>query len=117
MIFPELREIRSVDLDPPALPPDPQHCAVRFHVVIGPRGGAEREAFAFTVVTPGYLAGLEAPRWGRGHLLLPVFEWEAIKQALARLLALCARPTWEDVAAELSRELQWQPGSPDAAGS
>ncbi|HEU4649179.1 MAG TPA: Imm8 family immunity protein [Gemmatimonadales bacterium] len=111
MIYPELRQIRSLDLVPPALPPDPQACAVRFEVVIGPRGGPEREAYAFTVVTPGALARLEGGKWGRSCLLLPTFDWDMVQHALAQLLATCARASWDDVAAALSQELHWQFGT------
>jgi hypothetical protein len=111
MIYPELRQIRSLDLDPPALPADPRACAVRFEVIIGPRGGPEREAYAFTVVTPGALEHLDGGQWGRSCLLLPVFDWDLVKQALAQLLATCARSSWDEVATELSRELRWQLGT------
>ncbi len=110
MVYPELRQIRSLDLDPPSLPADPRACAVRFEVVIGPRGGAQREAYAFTVITPGALAQLDGGQWGRSCLLVPAFDWDLVKQALAQLLAACARSTWDEVATELARELRWQLG-------
>jgi hypothetical protein len=111
MIYPELRRIRSPELTPPALPPDPDDCAVLFQVAIGARGGSESDAFAFTVVTADWLARSGGARWGHGLLFVPRFDWDTVKHALARLLAQCARPSWDEVTAALRRELDWQPES------
>ena len=56
MIYPEIRSIRSPDLEPPNLPEDPTDCEVSFQMSVGPKDGAEEESFAFTVVTPIRLA-------------------------------------------------------------
>lgn len=106
MILPELRSIHSLNLEPPALPPDPLECKVDFQVVIGPRGAEESEAFTFTVITPALLARSAEPVWGRGYLIIATFEWETIVHAVARLLADSAAPTWSEVIAELGRSLQ-----------
>ena len=108
MVYPELRDILSPDLAPPALPEDPLDCAVPFHALIGPRGGEGTEAFAFTAVTPAYLGHSVGPTWGRGYLILQVFSWQTVTHALALLLAHSARPTWEEVAGELNKELRWE---------
>jgi hypothetical protein len=108
MVHPELRGIRSLDLEPPTLPPDPRDCAVRFEVLIGPHGGTESESFAFTAVTPGHLARIAGARWGRGSLMLAQFDWESVTRAIAQLLVASARPTWDDVATELNRVLDWE---------
>jgi hypothetical protein len=110
MVHPELRHIRSLDLEPPALPPDPRDCAVRFQVLIGPQGGPESESFAFTAVTPGHLARVAGGRWGRGSLMLAAFDWASVSRAIAQLLVSSARPTWDEVATELNRVLDWQIG-------
>ena len=108
MVHPELRGIRSLDLEPPALPPDPRDCAVRFEVLIGPQGGPESESFTFTAVTPGHLSRIAGARWGRGSLMLAVFDWESVTRAIAPLLVASARPTWAEVATELNRVLDWE---------
>ncbi|HEU4828668.1 MAG TPA: Imm8 family immunity protein [Gemmatimonadales bacterium] len=107
MIFPELRDIQSPDLVPPALPADPADCAVRFQALIGPRGEGPSEAFSFLVVTPGYLRRA-GPLWGRGHLMMDSFDWRTVVEAIALLMAQCARPTWEEVATELDKQLRWE---------
>lgn len=105
MIQPELRRIDSGDLEPPALPPDPADCAVRFTALIGAKGSAEEDLFVFTVTTPTYLGRTLGHTWGRGYLILDVFDWQIIVRAVAQLLAQCAAPTWREVVSELNREL------------
>jgi hypothetical protein len=105
VVHPELRHIRSFDLEPPALPPDTSDCAVRFEVLIGPEGSPEAESFTFTVVTPGHLSRIAGGRWGRGALMLARFDWDAVTRAIAQLLVASTRPTWDEAAAELSRVL------------
>jgi hypothetical protein len=111
MIQPELQDIRSPDLVPPDLPPDPVVCAVRFDALIGPRGDASvpAEAYGFIVATPAQLRQIDQPTWGRGLLIVSRFDWEVVIQAVALFLAQCARPTWAEVRDELRRELHWQP--------
>jgi immunity protein 8 of polymorphic toxin system len=108
MIYPQVRRIYSPDLDPPDLPEDPSDCEIFFRVFIGPADGEGEEAFSFAVVTPTrFSKGAEA-RWGRGKLIVPVFEWSIVAQAIAKLLAQAACPTWGEVVAELNKELVWE---------
>lgn len=108
MICPEIRRIHSPDLAPPDLPQDPSDCEIFFQVFIGPKDGDGEECFNFTVVTGARFARGSEARWGRGKLLVSVFEWSAVAQAIAKLLAQCARPSWGEVVAELNKELLWQ---------
>jgi hypothetical protein len=105
MVQPEIRGIHSVNLEPPNLPEDPFDCEIPFQASIGPRDGKGHEVFTFSVITPVRLAKLPEGMWGRGRLIMPAFEWAAVAQALAKLLAHAARPSWEEVAAELDKEL------------
>jgi hypothetical protein len=108
MIYPEIRQIHSPDLAPPNLPEDPSDCEICFQVVIGPKGGEGEEAFTFSAITAGRFARGSEARWGRGKLILPVFDWPAVAEAIAKLLAQCARPSWGEVVAELNKELLWR---------
>ena len=112
MIQPELREITSQDLLPPALPPDPSDCAVQFRALIGPRDGEGSEAFGFTVVTPAQLARTLGHTWGRGYLIVEVFDWHIVVRAVAQLLAQCAAPTWDEALIELNKELHRESETP-----
>ena len=105
LVHPEIRQIHSATLEPPALPEDPYDCAITFQALIGPRGGVGHETFSFMVVTPVRLAKRPDGTWGRGMLIMPAFEWAAVAQSLATLLSQAARPTWSEVIAELGREL------------
>lgn len=108
VICPQVRRIYSPDLDPPQLPDDPSDCEVFFRLFIGPTDGEGEEAFSFTVVTAARLSRGAEARWGRGKLIVPVFEWPMVAQAIAKLLAQSARPTWGEVVAELNKELVWE---------
>jgi hypothetical protein len=108
MICPEVRRIHSADLEPPHLPADPSDCELFFKVFIGPADGEGEEAFSFTVVTPARFSRGGEARWGRGTLIVPVFEWSIVAQAIARLLAQAACPSWGEVVAELNKELIWE---------
>ena len=107
MVFPEIRSIHSPDIDPPTLPDDPYDCDIRFRAVIGPADQPGEETFEFSVITPTRLARSADPLWGRGRLIMPMFEWAAVIQSVATLLARAARPTWAEVAVELNKDLFW----------
>jgi hypothetical protein len=59
------------------------------------------------VVTPCRLLRSADARWGRGYLIVGRFDWDFVVEAVARLLAYCGRPTWEEVVQQLNHELQW----------
>jgi hypothetical protein len=105
LVHPEIRQIHSPSLEPPALPEDPYDCAIPFQALIGPRGGAGHESFNFMVITPVRLAKRPEGTWGRGMLIMPAFEWTAVAQSLAELLSRAVRPTWHEVIDALGREL------------
>lgn len=105
MIYPEIRNIVSPDLEPPNLPDDPTDCEVAFQVLVGPKDGSEEELFSFTVVTPVRLAQAVEPSWGRGKLVVLRFDWQTVAQAIAQLFANCGRATWSEVKAALAKEL------------
>lgn len=113
MIFPEILSIQSPDLEPPLLPPDPFDCAVKFETMVGPAGGTGGETFRFVVITPVHLARSAEITWGRGRLVMNSFDWTAVVQGVATLLAQCARPTWGEVVTALDRELLWVSGEPE----
>jgi hypothetical protein len=75
---------------------------------IGPKGAQGQELFAFSVVTPRFLARESLPRWGRGLLVVGTFSWAAVERSLERLLAHAQRPSWSEVASTLNKELEWE---------
>jgi hypothetical protein len=117
VIFPEIKNIQSSDLEPPTLPEDPFDCEVAFQTIIGSEDPEEQEAFAFSVITPVRLARQPEASWGRGKLIVASVEWAAVVQSVATLLARSARNTWAEVVMELNKELLWIPDhdrEPDA---
>ena len=59
------------------------------------------------MITAGRFVKDAEAQWGRGKLIVATFEWAAVIQAVAELLAQCARPTWGEVVTELNKELIW----------
>lgn len=108
MITPRLFELTSIELDPDALPSDPENCSVIMHASIGPSGGDAADGFSFTVTTPSALAEAEYSGWGRGTLIVTSFSWVSVKRSVNRLLANASRSTWAEVASELNKELLWE---------
>ena len=108
MIIPEIKNMISPDLNRPALPTEPSNCSVFIETTIGPKGLDGEEMFSFMVATPSSLTSETRFRRGRGLLIVPLFSWETVDLALARLLAQCARPSWSEVAQELNKNLRWE---------
>jgi hypothetical protein len=108
MVTAQLVSLDSPDLAPDALPLDPQNCSVVLNAAIGPKGSPGAENFAFTVVTPRYLAEHSEVRWGRGLLVVDVFSWADAKRMVERLLAHASGSTWSEVAEKLNHELLWE---------
>lgn len=108
MIRPKLRRLHSPDLQEPVLPVDPSHCIVLIQAMVGPDNGPGEESFDFCVVTPSHLQGHKGPRWGRGLLIVELFDWGIVRKAVEDRLAVVAASTWEEIGSELNRELVWE---------
>src|SRR4051812_38399776 len=98
MVTAHLISLDSPDLRPDALPLDPENCSVVLSAVIGPNGSPGAENFAFTVVTPRYLADHSDARWGRGLLVVNAFSWPSVTRMVERLIAHASGSTWGEVA-------------------
>jgi len=108
MIVPEVKSLMSPDLERSSLPDDPQHCSISCEATIGPKDSAGEEIFGFQVVTPSALTPADRFQWGRGLLIVSSFSWETVDLALARLLAHASRDSWDEVARELAKNLNWE---------
>jgi len=106
MIFPRLLGLDSADFV--ELPADPSCCLVAVTARIGPAGGDAGDYFQFLVGTPAGLAKEGFTGWGKALLVVPEFSWSAVERAVDRLLAQCAAPSWQEVAAALSQYLMWE---------
>jgi Immunity protein 8 len=108
MVTAHLISLDSPDLRSDALPLDPENCSVLLNASIGPKGSPGAENFAFTVVTPRYLAEHSDAQWGRGLLVVDSFSWPGVTRMVEKLLAHASGSTWSEVAAKLNRELLWE---------
>jgi hypothetical protein len=108
MIIPVIKGLSSPQLDRPALPADPENCAILCEIEIGPKDGEGADLFHMTVATPTFFLRSGGVTWGRGHLIVDQFSWSAIDQALEKLCLHAWRSTWHEVAQELNKELHWE---------
>lgn len=108
MIRPLIRSLHSPDLDRNTLPQDPQDCSILIEAEIGPHDGPGAEIFSFQVATAASLRRESLPRWGRGLLIVEEFSWKTVENAVQKLLMHAERPTWNEVAEELAKELHWE---------
>lgn len=104
----EIRGLYSPDLGRDEIPTDPADAHFPVQALMGPLGGEGEESFEFTVVTRSALDRLGLPRWGRGLLVIESFSWEAVEEALQKLLRQCTGQDWEQVATSLNRFLCWE---------
>lgn len=108
MIHPEIKSISCDDLAYGEQPSDSEDCSVSFVAMIGLKGQKGADVFYFDVVTPKYLMRTTETRWGRGCLIVDTFSWSVVEMAVQKLISHCTKQTWQEVAAELSKELHWE---------
>ena len=103
-----LKSIMSPDLDYGASPNDPEDCCVFIEAEIGPANSEGGDVFSFEVITPAAIKSIPAPSWLGGYLLIPIFSWAGIEEAIAKLLLQCSGSDWDEVSNKLSRSLGWE---------
>jgi hypothetical protein len=108
-----LKSLRSDAIPdlPRWMPAEPEEFGVALVLEIGALGLRGRERFHVFVVTPRWLER----RHGRagavvGHGLLLVFEWDyqRIRDRLAREVEGCSGTTWPEVARKVGRIADWE---------
>ena len=104
----KLHAIESPNLEPPALPSNPENCRIAIQLLVGPPDEPGSESFQFLVVTPLWLADQQEVRWGTGLLIVPRFSWEVVEHSIAKLLAGTPSKSWNEAAISLSRSMAWE---------
>lgn len=115
MVKAVLRALDSPDapgLDPAQYrPQDPECFALPVTAIVGPKDGPGEETFDFLVCTPQWLAAVADDRghiWGRHHLVLPRWSYDAVLQAISRLCERAEGADWHNVADLLGRYGRWE---------
>jgi hypothetical protein len=108
IIIPELKSLISPDLPNRELPDDPEDSSVLLEANIGPKNKNGSDIFSFRVVTRKRLANESGAIWGHGMVVLDRFSWQAVESTLQKLLMHCYRPTWEEVANQINKYLDWE---------
>lgn len=109
----EIKALHSPDLDDLAKgrPGDPENFGILVQAFLGPEGEDGEESFDFMVCTPAWLSDELAAQghiWGRHHLIVPGYDYEAIKASIQELCDSTEAKTWPEVAALLARFGQWE---------
>ena len=107
-MYARVKSIMSPDLDYGSSPDDPENCCVSIEVEIGPSESEGAEVFSFEVVTPAAIKSLPAPSWLKGYLLLPIFSWVGVENAVNKLVMQCAGSDWNEISNKLSQALGWE---------
>ena len=107
-MYARLKSIMSPDLDYGLSPGDPENCHVLIEAEIGPSESDGADIFTFEVVTPAAIKSLPAPSWLKGYLLLYVFSWVDVEEAVNKLLMQCAGSDWNEISNKLSQSLGWE---------
>ena len=91
----EIKSLRCYDSE--AVPNDGSDCAVSLIVSLGPQGVDMRADFDLEVITFGWLRKIGRAWWGRNSLIVPVFDWDAVRRELEQMLAQCTGVDWPQV--------------------
>jgi hypothetical protein len=108
IIIPEIKSILSPDLTNGELPNDPEDAAVFVEANIGPKNHDASDIFSLKVVTRKHLANDTGTIWGHGMLVVDRFSWQVVESTLQKLLLHCYRSTWDEVANQINKHLDWE---------
>ena len=109
----EIKRFHSPDVDNLVdfVPPESECFGFLLQVFIGPLGVDAEESFDIVVSTPIWLAkkvGEFGSLWGRHHLIVGRYDFEAIRVEIERCVAECEGADWGEVALRLSRRGKWE---------
>ena len=92
-------------------PNDPTKFGVFVQAMIGPAGDDSSESFDLTVCTPRWLAEKvesEGPTIGLHHIVVAVFDYDALFAAVQTFCSRCEGSTWEEVCRKVGRLGRWE---------
>jgi hypothetical protein len=87
---------------------DPANCSVRVSVDIGVDGQEWANYFHVQVVTLEFLTSVPAPMWGKSLLIVQIFSWNDVEEAIEEFLAEISTESWEDAVKILTRYMDWE---------
>ena len=113
----EIRSMRSSDVedlrnwDPTAI----DRVFFPLEIEIGERGAKDANVFYALVATPEALRKQAAmyekakrPFPDRNLLVLPEYSWRSLEDRIERIVASCARDSWNESVACLNRYFRWE---------
>ena len=105
-----LKGLDSYDLtDGQSLPADPANCSININASVGTADREGADVFAFTFVTPAWLAS-NPDRWTilRHTVVVHEFSWELVEEALNELIDSIEAPDWQGFAEQLASYGAWE---------
>jgi len=92
-------------------PDDPTCFGFLLQALIGPKDGEGEESFDFVVCSPKWLRrkyGDDAAILGRYHILLFVYDFDRIREAIEAIVAHATGSNWREVASKIARHGRWE---------
>ncbi|MBZ9751862.1 immunity 8 family protein [Deinococcus sp. HMF7604] len=93
------------------VPDDPEHFAVELRAMVGPVGEEWSESFRFTACSPGWIKEqieIEGFMWRCDLLIVNDYNRLEIKRIADKAISRCMAPSWQEVAAQISRRTNWE---------
>ena len=112
----ELKNLISSDFDERVFWPEEEDCFVfGMEATIGPEGEDASEIFGFLVCTPKWIATKGINKdfgdfgiFGRNMLIISEYDWERIKQLIAKLCNETTGKNWSDISCKLAKFGKWE---------
>jgi len=94
LIYPELKDIDSTELDYGALPDDVDDCCISMAAHIGTSDTKGADLFYFCAITPSRIDKEFHRKNGKGYLVVDRFSWKKIEKESEEIMAECSTFRW-----------------------
>jgi hypothetical protein len=88
-------------------PTSPKDVYLHIGIGVGIVGEEGEHYFSITVTTPQAIAGRPSLRDAK-LLVVQTFNWSEVRAKLARIVASCERPTWDESVSCLRVQFDWE---------
>lgn len=112
----ELRHLISPDIDERTFwPEEDDNFGFFVQALVGPEGEEGEESFGIQVCTPKWIATKGINQvfgdfgiFGNNMLIVTEYDWDKIKQLIAKLCAETTGENWTEIAHKLARYGEWE---------
>ncbi len=112
-MIPRLKGLFSLDVDDleSYTPEKPDDFGISIRLMIGDSNSEGAESFDIFVCTPAWITSRLQDQfafWGGHSLVVPVYDFARIRNALEGMISRCAGSDWKETAQKLSRLGAWE---------